>query len=184
MANGPVSIGWARIDIPNMPFNQTFSVPTSLSLRSTVDGVRMFATPIKELEKLRKPNPKSVDGKDLTAEAPEIKIEAEDQHYDIVVNLKHGTAAKAVLRFGAGVTTYDFKAQKLDEMPLKMKDGRVTFRVLVDRPICEVIGGGGACFKTSPRKDMGEPLGAISLTAEGGDLTVESLTAYEMKSIW
>jgi len=179
-----VQVGWARIDIPNMPFNQTFSVPTSLSLRSTVDGVRMFATPIKELEKLRKPNPKSVDGKDLTAEAPEIKIEAEDQHYDIVVNLKHGTAAKAVLRFGAGVTTYDFKAQKLDEMPLKMKDGRVTFRVLVDRPICEVIGGGGACFKTSPRKDMGEPLGAISLTAEGGDLTVESLTAYEMKSIW
>jgi hypothetical protein len=31
---------------------------------------------------------------------------------------------------------------------------------------------------------MGQPIGAIALTAEGGSLTVESLKAYEMKSIW
>jgi fructan beta-fructosidase len=48
----------------------------------------------------------------------------------------------------------------------------------------ELIGGGGACYKTSPRRDMGRPLGAISVTAEGGSLTVESLKAYEMTSIW
>ncbi len=179
-----VQVGWARFEIPNMPFNQTFTVPTSLTLHNTDEGVRMFATPIKELETLRKPNPKSVENKELTAEAREIKLEAKDQHYDIVASLKKGTASKAVLRFGAGVTTYDFNAQKLDEMPLKMKDGRVTFRVLVDRPICEVIGGGGACFKTSGRRDMGKPLGTVSLTAEGGSLTVESLKVYEMKSIW
>ena len=29
-----------------------------------------------------------------------------------------------MLRFGENVATYDFNAQKLDEMPLKMKDGR------------------------------------------------------------
>ena len=69
-------------------------------------------------------------------------------------------------------------------MPLKMKDGTVTFRVLVDRPMFEIIGGGGAVFRTSPRADMGKPLGTISLTAEGGTLTVESFKAYQMKSIW
>jgi hypothetical protein len=31
---------------------------------------------------------------------------------------------------------------------------------------------------------MGRPLGAISVAAEGGSLTVESLKAYEMTSIW
>jgi hypothetical protein len=31
---------------------------------------------------------------------------------------------------------------------------------------------------------MGKPLGTISLTAEGGALTVESLQAYEMNSAW
>jgi fructan beta-fructosidase len=104
--------------------------------------------------------------------------------FDILVTLKQGTAAKAVLRFGENVATYDFAAQKLDEMPLKMKDGKVTFRVLVDRPMYELIGGGGACYKTSARRDMGQPIGKISLTAEGGSLTVESLKAYEMTSIW
>jgi hypothetical protein len=48
----------------------------------------------------------------------------------------------------------------------------------------ELIGGGGACFKTSPRRDMGEPIGTISLTAEGGSLTVESLKVYQMMPAW
>ena len=100
------------------------------------------------------------------------------------MTVKQGTAAKAVLRFGENVVTYDFAAQKLDEMPLKMKDGKVTFRVLVDRPMYELIGGGGACYKTSGRRDMGQPIGTISLTAEGGSLTVESLKVYEMTSAW
>ena len=90
----------------------------------------------------------------------------------------------AVLRFGDSQATYDFAAQKLDEMPVRMKDGKVTFRILVDRPMYELIGGGGACFKTSARRDMGRPVGTISLTAEGGSLTVESLKVYEMKSAW
>ena len=178
-----VQIGWAKINMANMPFNQTFSVPTNLTLHTTKDGVRMFATPIKELEQLRKPNPKTAANKELTAEAP-IKFDVKDQLFDIVVTLKKGTAKKAVLRFGGSAATYDFAGQKLDEMPLAMKDGKVTFRVLVDRPMYELIGGGGACFKTSGRRDMGKPIGTISLTAEGGSLTVESLKAYEMKSAW
>jgi hypothetical protein len=48
----------------------------------------------------------------------------------------------------------------------------------------EVIGGGGACYKTSGRRDMGKPIGTISLTAESGSLSVESLKAYEMASAW
>ena len=107
-----------------------------------------------------------------------------DQLFDIVVTLLKGTASKAVLRFGENAATYDFNAQKLDEMPLAMKDGKVTFRVLVDRPMYELIGGGGACYKTSGRRDMGKPIGTISLAAEGGSLSVESLTVYEMTPAW
>ena len=178
-----VQIGWARIDMPDMPFNQTFSVPTNLTLHTTDEGLRMFASPIKELEQLRKPNPQTAEGQELTAESP-IKWDAQDQLCDILVTVKRGTASKAVLGFGEHQVTYDFAAQKLDEMPLKLQGGKVTFRVLVDRPMYEVVGGGGACFKTAARRDMGQPLGAISLTAEGGALTVESLQAYEINSAW
>jgi len=178
-----VQIGWARINMPDMPFNQTFSVPTNLTLHTTDEGIRMFASPIKELEQLRKPNPRTAEGKEITAESP-IKLDAKDQLFDILVTVEQGTASKAVLGFGENQVTYDFAAQKLDEMPLKLKGGKVTFRVLVDRPMYEVVGGGGACFKTAARRDMGKPLGTISLTAESGALTVESLQAYEMNSAW
>lgn len=57
------------------------------------------------------------------------------------------------------------------------KDRKVIFRVLVDRPMYELIGGGGVCFKTSARGDMGQPVGKITLT-------VESLEVYEMASAW
>ena len=66
----------------------------------------------------------------------------------------------------------------------EMKDDKVTLRVLVDRPMFEAVGGGGACYKNSARRDMGKPLGKISLTAQGGTLTVESLEAHEMTSTW
>jgi len=179
-----VQIGWARIEMPDMPFNQAFSVPTNLTLRTTEDGVRMFATPIKELERLRMPEAKAERNRELTDQSPEIKFDVDDQLFDIVVTVKKGTASRAVLRFGANAVTCDLAAGKLDEMPLKMPGGVASFRVLVDRPMYEVIGGDGACFKTAGRRDMGQPLGTISLTAEGGTLTVQSIEAHRMKSAW
>jgi fructan beta-fructosidase len=179
-----VQIGWARIEIPGMPFNQTFTVPTNLTLHTTDDGIRMFATPIKELDKLRKPEPKTTINKELTAESPEVKFNVQDQLFDIVLTLRRGTATKAILRFGENEAIYDFVTQRLDEMPLKMQDGKVTFRVLVDRPMYELIGGGGANYKTSGRKDMGKSLSIISLTVEGGSATAESIVIYAMESVW
>ena len=180
-----VQIGWAkRIEMPGMPFNQAFSLPTRLTLRTTEDGIRMFANPIRELEQLRKPDPQTIAGKSLTSAAPAVSLPAKTQLYDILVTLKQGSAKKAVLRFGENVVTYDFGAQRLDEMPLKMKDGMVTFRIIVDRPMYEIVGGAGSCYKTWPRADKGRPLGTISLTAEDGSLAVGSLVAHEMKSIW
>lgn len=179
-----VQIGWARIDMPGMPFNQTFSLPTNLTLHTTAEGVRMFAYPIKELAQLRKPNPQTLSNKELTAAAPVAGFAAAGQLFDIEVTLRKGTAAQAVLRFGANAVTYDFTSQKLDGMPLTMKDGKVTLRVLVDRPMFEAVGGQGECYMTSARRDMGKPLDNISLTAQGGELTIESLVAHQLDSAW
>jgi fructan beta-fructosidase len=48
-----VQVGWATgLDFKGMPFSQTFSFPTELTLRTTPDGVRMFGEPVKEIEKI------------------------------------------------------------------------------------------------------------------------------------
>ena len=90
------------------------------------------------------------------------------QPLDIAVTLKEGTSGASGAAFGANAVTYDFATQRLDEMPLPMKDDKVTFRVLVDRPMFEVVGGDGACYKTSGRADMGKPLGTIWLSTQAG----------------
>jgi len=180
-----IQIGWTReFPIPGMPFNQAFSLPTELTLRRTEAGIRMFAYPIEELEQLRMPDPAMISDRQLGAETPSIEIAVKGQLFDIEVTLKQGTAKRALLRFGKNTVTYDFEQQLLDEMPLEMNDGAVIFRVVTDRPMYEIVGGAGACYKTSPRSDMGEPLGKVSIGCEGGELIVESLVIYEMQSIW
>jgi hypothetical protein len=75
-------------------------------------------------------------------------------------------------------------AARLDEMPLPLVDGRLKFRVLVDRPMYEICGGKGAVYKTWFRADRGKPINAIQLSAIGGAGKVETLKVYPMQSIW
>jgi len=180
-----VQIGWTReINMPGMPFNQAFSLPTELTLRKTDDGTRMFAYSIEELKRLRRPRPRVFQNMRLADGAAPVAMETDGQLFDIEVSLQRKTAARALLRFGKNTVVYDFEQQRLDEMPLEMKDGVVTFRVIVDRPLYETVGGHGACYKTSGRQDKGASLGSISLTAEDGELLLKSLIVHEMNSIW
>jgi fructan beta-fructosidase len=108
-----VQMGWARIQLPEMPFNQTFTVPTNLTLKTTEHGVRLFASPIEELNQLREDNPQVLQDITLSTETPAARMAAEGQLFDIVITLTKGTATKAMLRFGQNEATYDFAAEKL-----------------------------------------------------------------------
>jgi sucrose-6-phosphate hydrolase SacC (GH32 family) len=48
-----IQMAWGQVDMEGMPFNQMILFPVSLSLKSTEDGPRLFATPVKEILKLR-----------------------------------------------------------------------------------------------------------------------------------
>ena len=47
-----IQIAWGRIATPGMPFNQCMLFPCELTLRTTEDGLRMFAAPVREIETL------------------------------------------------------------------------------------------------------------------------------------
>jgi fructan beta-fructosidase len=165
-----VQIGWAKIGMGDMPFNQAFTVPINLTLKKTGQGIRMFANPIKELDTLHD-----------TAEAP-VTLDVDGQLVDILVTIKKGDAKKVSLTFGRNAVTYDFSTDMLDKMPVSLIDGVLKLRVLVDRPMFEVVANDGQSYRTAPRQPA--PLGTISVEAEGGSATVESLEVYRMKSIW
>jgi fructan beta-fructosidase len=183
-----IQIGWTRkIDMPGMPFNQAFSVPAELSLRTTASGLQLCAAPVKELATLRKPAPFTLAGKELhPAEATVSRdVGGKGQLFDILLVVKKGTANRVTLAFGGNAITCDFKEQELDGMPLPLKDGKFQIRLIIDRPLYEVFGTDGSCHKVAPRgESAGKPVGKISITADGGSATVESLVIYEMISIW
>jgi fructan beta-fructosidase len=47
-----IQIAWGRVQMPGMPFNQMMLFPVELTLRTTGEGVRMFAEPVREIARL------------------------------------------------------------------------------------------------------------------------------------
>jgi fructan beta-fructosidase len=178
-----VQVGWARIETPNMPFNQCFSLPIELTLKATKSGVRLFAEPIKELDSLRGEKVAAA-GFDLPADKP-VAVSVTSQLLDVTAVVKPGDAKQVKVTFGANTLVYDTAKQTLDGMPLPPADDN-TFhlRVVVDRPLYEVIGNGGAVYKTAARKDGGKEFKAVEFTAVGGSASVTTLDVYPMKSVW
>lgn len=176
-----IQIGWAQVETPNMPFNQCFSLPIELTLRTTANGARLFAEPIKELDTLREKT--DTRGGPVAPDKP-LRVSVADQLLDIVAEIEPGDAKEVKLQFGTNTLVYDVAGQKLDGMPLPLADKKFTVRVVVDRPLYEVVGNGGAVYKTAARKDGGKPVEAVTVSAAGGTAAVKAITVYPMKSIW
>ena len=177
-----IQIGWLRINMPGMPFNQAFSLPTELTLKTGPDGIRLCAEPIEELETLRG-DYRSADGEVVTPEKP-ILLEAPGQLLDIVVELEPKGAKEITLRFGANQVNYNVLTAKLDGIPLALVDGKLKLRVVVDRPMYEIVGGNGDVYKTAPRPDAGKNIESVGLLAVGGEAKIKTLKVYAMQRIW
>ncbi len=177
-----IQIGWARVDMPDMPFNQGFSLPTELTLRTTPQGVRLFAEPIKELESLRG-EPTSKPAQPVQPDKP-VRVNVDTQLLDILLSIKPESARQVQVKFGDNTVVYDVAAATLDEMPLALTDGTLRLRVVVDRPMYEVSAGSGAVYKTSARADGGQAIDAVEVSAVGGNARLEQLHVYPMQSIW
>lgn len=177
-----IQVGWARIDLPGMPINQAFTLPIELRLASTAAGVRLRAEPIRELETLRGV-PVTVERLGL-AEADPVIVKAPAELLDIVIQAEVDRAKELRLRFGTNDLIYNVAGQTLDGMPLPLEAGKLRVRVVVDRPLYEVVGGGGVVYKTSRRSDAGQRVESVRLSAVGGPAGAASVTAYPMRSIW
>lgn len=176
-----IQIGWAQIPMPDMPFNQTFTVPHRLTLRSTDEGIRMFAEPVKEIQKLHQKK-HSLKGAPLT-EDKEVSLNVSGDLFDITATFQIGAATMVGLDLGGERVTYDVNEENLRDASLKPKDGKVTIRVLVDRPMLEIIGNDGQVYITTPRQVYGG-LSSVRAFAQGGEAHLVNLEVHELKSIW
>lgn len=179
--NRKVQIGWAKIDMPGMPFNQMQSFPCELSLRTTENGIRMFAKPVKEIEKLHKK--KHTAKQKQLAEGKSVELDVSGDIFDIRTTFEIGNATAVGLDIGGERVTYNVNGNNLNGAAMKPVDGKVTIQVLVDRPILEICGNKGRVFITRPRGKKGD-VKTVEAFAIGGTARLIKIEVNELESIW
>jgi fructan beta-fructosidase len=175
-----IQMGWLQVPAPGT-YNQHFSFPHELTLRTTDDGIRMFAKPIEEIAQLRTKS-NTAKPQELLAKKP-MRLPVSSDLLDVRMTLEVGTATSIEVKLPGRTIQYDVKGQKLNEAPLKPVDGRIRIQVLADRSLTEIVGNDGRVFISGdgPAKiDASEVL----VTAIGGDAKLLSLEAHELMSIW
>ncbi len=182
-----VQIGWGNgITFPGMPFNQQMTVPVELTLRTTDDGVRLFAEPVKEIESLRDGKH---SGKELVLKpGTGLLIDVSGELFDISAEVRPVAAEQVTFTVRGVPVVYDAKKAEVSckgkAAPLKVrKDGTVRLRILVDRGSVEVFGNDGqvalsAGVLVSPDER------SVSLSAKGGMAKVDALDVHVLKSAW
>jgi fructan beta-fructosidase len=181
-----VQIGWGNgIEFRGMPFNQQMVLPVELTLRSTADGPRLFAEPVRELAGLEGPtrrwsevplaeneNPLA----DVRGELLRITAEIEPGQADFVGFTVRGVSVR-----------YDAQKRQLVcrgvAAPLMPVDGVVTMEIIVDRGSIEVFGNGGRTALS-----VGGVLAAddrsLKTEVAGTGARLKSLKVVELKSAW
>jgi fructan beta-fructosidase len=175
-----VQVGWGQnITFPGAAFNQQMTFPVELTLRTTPDGPRMFAEPVKEIATLHRGRV-TVSNVALGAKGPSQKGEL----FDLRAVIEPGSAAEVGFRVRGEPVAYDVKKQalvcKAGTIPLKLVGGKVRLRLLVDRGSVEVFANDGA-VAVSIGAHLWDRDRVVEAFARGGTATLEELDVAELR---
>ncbi len=145
-----IQIAWGVIPMPGMPFNQQMLFPVELTLRSTKDGPRLFAQPINEIEKIYGKNWSYQEQVVEEGQHSILEENYEEGLYDISAEFEIGSAERFGLLINDIQIIYEIKEQKLycQELyaSLKPMEGKIKFRILVDRTTLELFANDGRIY--------------------------------------
>ncbi len=177
-----IQIGWARIGMKGAPFNQTFSFPTELSLRTTPDGLRMVGEPVREIEKIHGKKHAAQD-KPLDDDTA-VAFETQGDCFDIRATWEVGSAKQVGLMIdGREEFRYDVAAGTAKGKPFKPVDGRISVQILIDRPMKETfVNKGRMIFTEGYENDLN--IESVKAFAKGGKATLVSLEVIELDASW
>jgi len=169
----------------DMSFNQSMGIPVELSLRTTEEGLRLFANPVKELASLRTKSHSLKSQTIRPGENPAAAIKGE--LLDIEADISPEKAQEVVFNLRGVPITYDSAKQELScadkKATLRMQDGKIRLRFLVDRTSVEIFGNEGRLYMSIGVKVPSKNL-SLQISTKNGDATLNSLSAFELKSIW
>jgi fructan beta-fructosidase len=180
-----IQIGWGQCPTPGMPFNQMMNFPVVLTLRTTDQGIRMCANPVKEIELLYVKR-HTLEDENLDADSnPLSKITGD--LFEIKAEFDVRKASQIGFEIRGVPVVYDAEQKiitcKEEKSPCKPKDGKIKLHLLVDRTSIEIFINDGEYFMpiaSIPDDDNK----SLKVYANGGEAKIISLEVNELKSIW
>jgi len=200
-----IMIGWANCwnyarEIPTKGFRGMYSVPRSLTLRNTTNGLRLFQQPVEELAK----HEQSICANAAIElnNASKILDSAKGTSLDISFELQtNATAGINVFKSGDEETTISYNSNTktisldrrksgdtsfhkdfpgVDSVQLNTTEEKIKLRILIDKSLVEVFVNDGFYAITDlvfPKQNGG----GVELFSEGGNAVFSNITIREVR---
>ena len=170
---------------PGMPSNGQFRVPWDFTMKTLPEGVRLCGNPIPEIKSLRG---KKIELNDHNLQPGEtLKPDTVHDLLDLELHLRPEAAKEIRFEISGEVFAYNVSDNQFSgfgkSAPLPADNGKISFRILVDRHAVEIFAREGG-FRMSGLLETTESPGNFGVSAVGGTARIESMVVYEMRSIW
>jgi fructan beta-fructosidase len=180
-----IQIAWGRIPTPGMPFNQIMLFPVELTLRSTDDGLRLFAYPVEEIKNIYS---KKYEWKNVQPRLGEnILSKIEGELFDIQAEFVPAETGEFGFVVNGIPVVYNIDHHQLtcggSEANLEPVNGKIQLRMLIDRISIEIFANDGKIYMPV-RASAADNRKGLALFTTGGSTTIGSLKVYQLKSIW
>ena len=179
-----IQIGWGQVNSPGMPFNQCMLFPTQLTLRTTQEGMRLFAEPVKEIELLHN---KEWKKEKLVIEPDSNPISGiNGELYHIKGDFKVGKKSKIGFKIHGTEVLFDAAKGELTclnkKAEFKPEGGKIYFEIIADRNTIEIFCNHGRIYMPIAR-DLTKDYG-LKLICLNEKVTADALQIFELNSIW
>lgn len=175
-----IQVAWMRgADFVDMPFNQMISFPCELTLHTTSDGLRVFRKPIQEIARLHRSEDWWTNR--TVAVDQTLRLAPEGQLFHIQASVRIPTGARLIFNLRGISVVLTEKTLESGPQPVAVQGQVRTVELLVDRTSIEAFANEGEVSSTRyvlPKAD------GLSLKAEGGPVTINSLVVYRLSSAW
>ena len=189
-----IQIAWMKGgEYPKMPFHGQMTFPCEISLKKYSDGIRLIRKPVKEIELLHGKG-EVWENKNLIPginKNPIHGIKGDCFHIIGSFKLKwadsFGFDVRLDKKNSGTEILYDVKSKTLNcqgnSAVLEPVDGTIKLEILIDRSSIEIFGNDGRVVLSSCFAPVENARG-LYLFNIGGELLLEKLEIYPMKSIW
>lgn len=197
---------WQTSILPTHPWRGAMSLPRSLALRKTPEGLRMVQDPVKELQAIRGQGAQ-MESQMFDGTIPLSKRGIAGDCFEIIAEFELRTASELGFRLRKGkdeetIVGYDVKSKSMfvdrtdsgevdfhpafagrHFAPLPIEEGSIELRIFVDTSSIEVFGNRGYSVITDrifPSPESQE----IELYSRGGSAWLKSLRFWHLNSTW